>query len=347
MSEIMAQKGKKRVALALSSGGPRGFAYIGALEVLQERGYEVSAVAGTSIGALVGGVYAAGHLAEFKEWLLSLNTRKVFSLVDWSLSMSHLVKGEKIIEAIKEVVPDVEIENMTLPFSAITTDLYTGEEVVFDKGNLFSAIRASMSIPSLFKPVQYGETVLIDGHSSNCLPLNRVKREKGDILIGFDVNYFDVESIRQTIVEARKITADYQELQEAKDAEVKALSTTIKGDENTSFWRKLVALGAVRYEAMREVRAFREANVDTLPDLDWESNFYGIIDRTFSVMNQHNSRLMVELCNPDILVQMPFDSYGDISDYALAKEIIEKGRELMTTALDDYEAKHPKRWWKL
>jgi NTE family protein len=101
----MAQKRKKRVALALSSGGPRGFAYIGALEVLQERGYEVTAVAGTSIGALVGGVYAAGHLTEFKEWLLSLNTRKVFSLVDWSLSMSHLVKGEKIIEAIKEVVP--------------------------------------------------------------------------------------------------------------------------------------------------------------------------------------------------------------------------------------------------
>lgn len=341
----MARQKRKRVALALSSGGPRGFAYIGALEVLQERGYEVAAIAGTSIGALVGGVYAAGHLAEFKEWLLSLNTRKVFSLVDWSLSMSHLVKGEKIIEAIKEVVPDVKIEEMPLPFSAIATDLYTGEEVVFDKGNLFSAIRASMSIPSLFKPVQYGNTVLIDGHSSNCLPLNRVKHEKGDILIGFDVNYFDVDSIRKTVAEARKVTADYQELQEAKDAEIKALSTTIKGDENTSFWRKLVALGAVRYEAMREVRAFREANVDTLPELDWESNFYGIIDRTFSVMNQHNSRLMTELCKPDILVRMPFDSYGEMSDYALAKEIIEKGRELMSAALDDYEAKHHKRWW--
>ena len=341
----MAQKRKKRVALALSSGGPRGFAYIGALEVLQERGYEVSAVAGTSIGALVGGVYAAGRLAEFKEWLLSLNTRKVFSLVDWSLSMSHLVKGEKIIEAIKEVVPDVKIEEMPLLFSAIATDLYTGEEVVFNEGNLFSAIRASMSIPSLFKPVQYGDTVLIDGHSSNCLPLNRVKREKGSILIGFDVNHFDVDAIRTTIAEAHKIAADYKELQEVKDAEVKALSTTIKGDKNTSFWRKLVALGAVRYEAMREVRAFREANVDTLPELDWESNFYGIIDRTFSVMNQHNSRLMTELCKPDILVQMPFDLYGEMSDYALAKEIIEKGRELMSAALDDYEAKHRKRWW--
>ena len=79
-------------------------------------------------------------------------------------------------------------------------------------------------------------------------------------------------------------------------------------------------------------------------EIDWESNFYGIIDRTFSVMNQHNSRLMTELCKPDILVQMPFDSYGDISDYALAKEIIEKGRDLMTKALDEYESRRRKIW---
>ncbi|MBO7220960.1 MAG: patatin-like phospholipase family protein [Alistipes sp.] len=342
----MAQQKKKRVALALSSGGPRGFAYIGALEVLQERGYEVTAVAGTSIGALVGGVYAAGRLAEFKEWLLSLNTRKVFSLVDWSLSMNHLVKGEKIIEAIKEVVPDVKIESMALPFSAIATDLYTGEEVVFDKGDLFAAIRASMSIPSLFKPVQYGDTVLIDGHSSNCLPLNRVRRTKGDILIGFDTNYFDIEAIRSAVANAQKITADYEELQASKDAEVKALSTTIKSDENVSFWRKLVALGTVRYEAMREVRAFREEHIDNLPDTDWGDSYYDIIDRTFSIMNQHNSRLMTELCKPDILVQMPFDAYGDISDYALAEEIIEKGRKQMSDALDKYESKH-RKWWQM
>ena len=123
----MTKRKRRRVALALSSGEPRGFAYIGALEVLQERGYEVTAVAGTSIGALVGGVYAAGHLAEFKEWLLSLNTRKVFSLVDWSLSMSHLVKGEKIIEAIKEVVPDVKIEDMPMPFSAASCAIRNSE----------------------------------------------------------------------------------------------------------------------------------------------------------------------------------------------------------------------------
>ena len=342
----MAQKSKKRVALALSSGGPRGFAYIGALEVLQERGYEVSAVAGTSIGALVGGVYAAGHLAEFKEWLLSLNTRKVFSLMDFSLSMSHIVKGEKIMEAIRTVVPDMKIEEMKMPFCAVATNLYTGEEVLFDRGDLFAAIRASMSIPSLFKPVQHGNTVLIDGHSSNCLPLNRVKREKGDILVAFDTNFFDVDSILATLADVEQKRTEYDELRSAKDAEIDAVSAVIKGDETASFWGKLKALSAVRWAAMREVRAFRETNIDNLPETDWDDDYYSIIDRTFSIMNQHNSRLTIELCKPDILVQMPFDAYGDISDYALAKEIIEKGRELMSAALDRYEAKR-RKWWDI
>lgn len=342
----MAQKHKKRVALALSSGGPRGFAYIGALEVLQERGYEVSAVAGTSIGALVGGVYAAGHLAEFKEWLLSLDTWKVFSLMDFSLSMSHIVKGEKIIEAMRKVVPDVNIEEMAVPFSAVATNLYTGEEVVLDKGDLFSAVRASMSIPSLFKPVQQGNMVLIDGHSSNCLPLNRVKRTKGDILVGFDTNYFDVESIRSIVAESEQKCAEYEHLRTAKEEEVQAVATAIKSNEDISFWGKLKVLGVLKWEAMREVRNFREEYIDNLPEMDWDENYYALIDRTFSIMNQHNSRLMIELCKPDILVQMPFDAYGDISDYALAGEIIEKGRELMTQALDAYESR-PRKWWQL
>lgn len=335
----MAQQNKKRVALALSSGGPRGFAYIGALEVLEERGYKVTAVAGTSIGALVGGIYAAGHLAEFKKWLLTLNSWKLFSLMDLSLSMNHVVKGDKLMDAIQKIVPDAQIEELNLPFSAIATDLYSGEEVVFDKGDLFSAIRASMSIPSLFRPVQVGETILVDGHSSNCLPLNRVKRSEDDILIGFDVNYFDIEAIRTNIAETKKTLAEYDTLVAKKEAEVKALSTTIKMNKVTSLWQKLRALGQLRAEAKREVRDFHETYVEPLPDIDYESNYYGLIDRTFSIMNQHNSRLMIELCKPDILVQMPFDAYGDISDYALADEIIEKGRKLMNAALNEYEAK--------
>ena len=93
----------KDVALVLSSGGPRGWAYIGAIEELESRGYNITSVAGTSIGSLIGGIYAAGRLDDLKEWLFSLDAWKVFTLMDLSISKNHLVKGDKVIQAIREV----------------------------------------------------------------------------------------------------------------------------------------------------------------------------------------------------------------------------------------------------
>ena len=118
----------KKVALVLSSGGPRGFAYIGAIEELESRGYEITSIAGTSIGSLIGGMYAAGKLPEVKDFLFSLNGWKVFGLMDISISRNHLVKGDKIIEALQEIVPDVNIEDLPIPYKAIATDLLTGED---------------------------------------------------------------------------------------------------------------------------------------------------------------------------------------------------------------------------
>jgi len=115
MFDKIIRKRRKSVALALSSGGPRGFAYIGALEELEARGYRVTSIAGTSVGSLVGGVYAAGGLSQFKEWLFTLDTWKVVSLMDISLSLNSFVKGDRIIEAMKEVVPDVLIEELPIP----------------------------------------------------------------------------------------------------------------------------------------------------------------------------------------------------------------------------------------
>ena len=106
---------KKDVTLVLSSGGPRGWAYIGAIEELVSRGYNITSIAGTSIGSLVGGIYAAGKLDQVKEWLFTLDAWKVFSLMDLSLSMNHLVKGDKVINAIKEIVPDINIEDLHIP----------------------------------------------------------------------------------------------------------------------------------------------------------------------------------------------------------------------------------------
>lgn len=178
---------KRKVALALGGGGARGIAHIGAIEELERAGFEIRAVAGTSMGALVGGIYAAGHLEPFREWMYSLDRYKVFGLVDFTLSSDGLVKGDRVIGAIRELIPDVKIERMPTPFAAVAADLLTGREVVLDRGSLYDAIRASISIPSVFRPVRRGGMVLVDGGTVNPLPLDRVRREEGDLLVAVDV----------------------------------------------------------------------------------------------------------------------------------------------------------------
>ena len=184
----------KNVALALSSGGARGLAHIGVIEELEAQGYHITSIASCSMGALVGGVYAAGKLNEFREWMKTIDRKKMLSLIDFSLSLNHIVKGTRIIEAIMEFVPDVNIEDLPIPYCAVATDLKAGKEVLFNKGSLFQAIRASISLPSFYEPVQRDDMILIDGGVINPLPLNRVKRQEGDILVGIDVSGHDYKA---------------------------------------------------------------------------------------------------------------------------------------------------------
>lgn len=184
----------KDVALALSSGGARGLAHIGAIEELESNGYHITSIAGCSMGALIGGVYAAGKLEEFREWMKTIDRKKMLELTDFSFSINHLVKGNRIIEAIMDFVPDIAIEELPIPYCAVATDLKAGREVVIDKGSLFEAIRASISLPSFYEPVQRDDMILIDGGVINPIPLNRVKRNAGDILVGVDVSGHDYKS---------------------------------------------------------------------------------------------------------------------------------------------------------
>jgi len=185
---------RKDVALVLSSGGAKGLAHIGAIEELEANDFRISSIAGCSMGALVGGVYAAGKLGEFREWMKTIDRKKMLKLTDFSFSINHLVKGKRIIEAIMEFVPDVAIEDLPIPYCAVATDLKAGKEVVFNKGSLFEAIRASISLPSFYEPVQREGMVLIDGGVLNPIPLNRVKRHVGDILVGVDVSGCDYKT---------------------------------------------------------------------------------------------------------------------------------------------------------
>ena len=116
----------KDVALVLSSGGARGLAHIGAIEELEAQGYNITSIAGCSMGALIGGVYAAGKLGEFRDWMKTVDRKKMLELTDFSFSLNHLVKGTRIIEAIMEFVPDVKIEDLPIPYCAVATDWVTG-----------------------------------------------------------------------------------------------------------------------------------------------------------------------------------------------------------------------------
>lgn len=327
---------KKEVALVLSSGGPRGFAYIGAIEELERRGYRITSIAGTSIGSLIGGIHAAGRLSELKAWLYDLDSWKVFTLMDLSIGKNHLLKGDKLINAIKQIVPEIDIEDLRIPFKAVATDLYTGEEVVFDSGSLFQAIRASISIPSLFRPVRYGYRTLIDGGIANTLPLNRVHRNGNDILVAFNVNDVDVDEVRKNIIDEANQAQEKAQQQKELDAQTKAVMDSIRHNPSMTFLDKMKLAGQQGRKVIEH--AINDNGADESHEMG--ENYYGILTRTFSLMNHVNSKLAAELYRPDILVNMPFDAYGDISDYAKADEIAEAGRILMKTALDRYEDEH-------
>jgi NTE family protein len=303
---------KPNVALALASGGPRGFAYIGAIEELLDRGYKITSVAGASAGSLVGGIFAAGGMDAFKKWLFSLDPVKVMSLMDVSVSKNYLVKGEKVIKEIKSFVPDVNIEDLPIPFTAIATDLYTGEEVIFREGPLFNAIRASISIPSMFKPVVWKGRTLVDGGMVNTFPLNRVQRTPGDILVGFNVNQIDAAEI-QGFLDSRAAIAQERE------------------SEHSLLGRIQAGLQQRQLEA--------SANNSWIP-VGADDNFASILQRSFGIMNCSLARIGIELTPPDVLASLPYDSYHGVYGYSHAEEIATLGRKLMAEALDQYEKKN-------
>lgn len=203
------KKERRDVSLVLSTGGARGLAHIGAIEELLAQGYTIGSVAGTSMGALVGGMYAAGKLDDFRDWMTTIDRKRILSLLDFSLSANHIVKGERIINAMKEIVPDMKIEDLSIPYCAVATDAVSGTEVVFTQGSLYEAIRASISLPLFFSPVRMDDKILIDGGLVNPLPLNRVARRKDDLLVAVNVSGHDYRGQ----VELRKMIREQQSQQ--------------------------------------------------------------------------------------------------------------------------------------
>lgn len=184
------KKSYREVSLVLSGGGARGFGHIGVIEVLIEKGFHIHSIAGTSMGALIGGLYAMGKLEDFKTWVTHMGKFQALDLIDLSIRRRGLLKGNRVFRKMKALFPTVNIEDLEIGFSAIATQLYAKKTVCINKGDIYDAIRASVAIPTIFSPVEIDGDVYVDGGVLNNIPIEYARRKKKDLLIVVDVNAF-------------------------------------------------------------------------------------------------------------------------------------------------------------
>lgn len=304
----------KRVALVLGSGGARGLAHIGAIEALEERGYTITSIAGCSMGSIIAGMYAAGQLKEAKEWFLKVDMQLIWRMIDFNLlSTNSLVKGQRIIKELEKVVPDRPIEQLNIPCTIVASDMISSDEVVFREGSLFDAVRASISIPLFFEPVQMGQRLLIDGGILNPLPLHIVPRTKGDILIAMDI------SGKDSMVVAPE--------PEPIDVEGKLAELTARGIPVPKALESQLRQLGKRVDKIRSERA---------NDLQRTVGFAGMVDRMSDMQIQQNTLLSLRLTPPDVHAVMRQYAYNTF-DFDKAEQIIADGKRIMNEALDKYE----------
>lgn len=179
---------KPKVGLALGSGGARGIAHVGVLDVFEKENIPIDYIAGSSMGSLVGALFALGHSATDLEELASLFKRKYF--VDFTVPKMGLINGKRIEELIYMLTQGKNIEDLEIPLSIVTTDLQKGRSVILDSGSISKAVRASISIPGIFVPVQYDGKILVDGGIVDRVPIQAVRNMGADIVIAVDVSFF-------------------------------------------------------------------------------------------------------------------------------------------------------------
>ncbi len=290
---------KQKVSLVLSGGGARGTAHIGVIEELENQGYEITSIAGTSMGALVGGVYVLGKLEEFKTWICSLDRRKVFNLVDFSVGHQGLVKAEKVLKTMKEFTGDYNIDDLSIPYVAVATDIVNREEVLFRKGSIYNAIRASIAIPSLITPVKTKNGLLVDGGVMNNIPINHIKRTEGDILVVVDVNAA-IPVIMPQITNKEKA-------------------------EKLSVYQKKIKEFQVQLKKINPLHK------------EEKFGYFNLVSNTISLMTYHISQLQLKDYSPDIMIEVSRDACS-IYDFFRAEELLEIGRYATIKSLNNYHS---------
>jgi NTE family protein len=294
----------KNVALVLSSGGARGVAHIGVIDELLKSGYTITSVAGTSMGAMVGGMLAKGTLDDFTRWLFSFTKIDVIRFLDLTISSGGLIKGEKIMKVVERFIGDVKIEDLPIPFACVASDLIGQKEKVFTEGSLLEAIRASSAIPTIFLPVKTNGMMLVDGGVLNPLPINLVKRTEGDILITVDVN----ANIPYHAPEIK---------QEQKNNEMHFSKLRLALNER---WSGLVDQYT---EKLKNGKLPKPKNV----------NLFDVISESVHVSQNKLTALALATSKPDISISLSYHM-GTIFDFYRSEELIEAGRTACRNALE-------------
>jgi len=183
----MSSNKQKTVSLVLGSGGARGLAHIGVIRWLEQNNFKINSISGSSIGALIGGIYACGKIDECIDWLRALSDFEAMRLLDISVGEGGFVRGEKIIDALRSLVGDYRIEDLPLRFTAVASDIEAEKEVWIDSGPLFDAIRASISLPLFFTPAKFNGRRLLDGGILNPVPIAPTFRDSTDLTIAVNL----------------------------------------------------------------------------------------------------------------------------------------------------------------
>jgi len=176
------------ISLVLGSGGARGLAHIGVIHWLVENGYRIRSIAGASMGALVGGIYAAGKLATYADWVCTLDRLDVLRLLDPSFGRAGLFKGDRLIAVLRKLIGDCSIQELPMPYTAVATELESGREVWLREGRLFDAIRASIAVPLLFTPFEHRGRRLVDGGLVNPIPVDAISEEETDLTVAVNLS---------------------------------------------------------------------------------------------------------------------------------------------------------------
>ena len=328
---------KTRIALALGSGGARGYAHVGAIQVLEERGYEIVSVAGTSMGALVGGLYAAGRLDEYAEWAGGLSQRDLFRLLDPSLRAPGAIRGEKILARVSDLLAGAVIEDLPIPFTAVATDLLARKEVWFQRGPVDVAIRASIALPGVFTPVMLNGRLLADGGLMNPVPIAPTTSSRADLTVAVSLAGED-DDVGKTPVTT---SSEPEPPDEWRDRLRRQAAQVLDRDIVRAVTRRTGVRSAtdetepsapellVEEEVEGPTRALFESLPPGLGALD-------VMELSLDAMQSLVTRFRLAAYPPDLLVTVPKSACRTL-DFHKGAEMIALGRRLTEEALD----RHP------